>query len=221
VERTLTMGHNKEVELSRELGAAEAERAAFSKNWRQKSMEELLNATRERDGIQEQLAKADKRHQLVQLTAPADAVVLEVGKLSTGSVVREAETMFTLVPLGAEMEAEVQIDSLDIGGIKTGDAVHLKLDAFPFQQHGALDGKVRTVSSDAFKREQVLPGQGTDAYYLSRISYGNAKLRKMDTNARLLPGMTLQAEIVVGKRSVMSYLLWPLTKAMNESIREP
>ncbi|AKU23455.1 secretion protein HlyD [Massilia sp. NR 4-1] len=221
VERTMVMGRNREIELGRELAAAEAERAAFNKSWRQKAMEDLLAATRDRDGINEQLAKADKRHQLVQLSAPADAVVLEVGKLSQGSVVREAEQMFVLVPLGAQLEAEVQIDSADIGYIKRGDPVHLKLDAFPFQQHGALDGKVRTVSEDSFKREQATPGQGTDAYYISRIDYGNSRLKKMDGKSRLLPGMTVTAEIVVGKRSVMSYLLWPLTKALDESIREP
>jgi HlyD family secretion protein len=221
VERTLTMGRNKDIELARELAAAEAERAAFNKGWRQKSMEDLLNATREADSIREQLAKADKRHKLVQMVAPSDAVVLEVGKLSAGTVVKEAEPMMTLVPLGAELEAEVEIDSLDIGYIKAGDLAHIKLDAFSYQEHGALDGKVRTISQDAFRREQVRPGEGTDAYYLSRVNFGKSQLKKMAPGARLLPGMTLTAEIVVGKRSVMSYLLWPLTKAVDESIREP
>ncbi|MYN10025.1 HlyD family type I secretion periplasmic adaptor subunit [Pseudoduganella aquatica] len=221
VERTMVMGRNKDVEMQRELNAAQAEQAAFSKNWRQRMMEDLLTATRDRDGINEQLTKADRRHKLVQLTAPADAVVLEIAKLSPGSVLREAETMFTLVPLGADLEAQVEIDSLDIGHIKPGDPAHIKIDAFPFQRHGMLDGKLRTISEDSFKREQVLPGQGTDAYYLGTLNMGSIKLRKLEPQQRLLPGMTLTAEIVVGKRSVMSYLLWPLTKALDESIREP
>ena len=222
VERSLTMGHNKDTELARELAAAQAERAAFTKNWRQKSMEDLLAATRERDGIKQQLDKADMRHKLVQLTSPADAVVLDVGKLSAGSVVREAEQMFILVPLGAQMEAEVEVDSQDIGNIKATDKVHVKVDAFSFQKHGALDGVIRTVSQDAFRREQAQAGSGTNAYYLSRITLPrNPTLKKMEPGQRLLPGMTVTAEIVVGKRSVMSYLLWPLTKAMDESIREP
>jgi HlyD family secretion protein len=221
VERTMVMGRNKDVEMQRELNAAQAEQAAFSKNWRQRMMEDLLTATRDRDGINEQLTKADRRHKLVQLTAPADAVVLEIAKLSPGSVLREAETMFTLVPLGADLEAQVEIDSLDIGHLKPGDPAHIKIDAFPFQRHGMLDGKLRTISEDSFKREQVLPGQGTDAYYLGTLNMGSTKLRKLEPTQRLLPGMTLTAEIVVGKRSVMSYLLWPLTKALDESIREP
>jgi hemolysin D len=220
-ERELIGARNREVELGRELSAAQAEKVAFDKSWRQRTMEDLLSASRDRDSVTEQLAKADKRSQLVQMVAPADAVVLEVGKLSPGTVVKEAEPMFTLVPLGAELEAEVQVDSIDIGYIKKGDPVHLKLDAFPFQKHGSIDGKLATISEDAFRRDQVKPGEGTDAYYLSRISFGSGKPRKMAPGARLLPGMTVTAEIVVGKRSVMSYLLWPLTKALDESIREP
>lgn len=221
VERSMVMSRNKDIELQRELAAAEAERSAFNKSWRQKTMEDLLAASRERDSMGEQLAKADKRYKLIQLTAPADAVVLEVAKLSQGSIVREAETLFTLVPLGGNMEVEAQIDSADIGYIKQGDPVHVKVDAFPYQKHGLLDGKLRVVSQDAFKREQVAPGMGTDAYYLGRVDIGKGELRQMDAGKRLLPGMTVTAEIVVGKRSVMSYLLWPLTKAMDESIREP
>jgi HlyD family secretion protein len=221
VERDMDLQRNKAIEMASELASAQAERAAFDKSWRQKTMEDLLSASRDRDGINEQLAKADKRHKMVQMVAPADGVVLEIGKLSVGSIVREAEPLFTLVPVGAELEAEVQIDSLDIGYIKPGALVHLKVDAFSFQQHGMLDGKVRTISQDAFKREQTdKNGGGLDAYYLSRIPY-TGKLKKMTPGAQLLPGMTLTAEIVVGHRTVMSYLLYPLTRALDESIREP
>lgn len=219
-ERELQLANNREHELRNELAALESEKTAFVKSWRQKTMEDLLNTARDRDGINEQLQKADKRKQLVALVSPVDAVVLDMAKLSQGSVVQAAEQMFTLVPLGAALEAEVKIDALDIGYVKSGDVVHIKLDAFPFQKHGALDGQVRTISEDAFRRDSGAPG-ALDAYYLSRIAYGDSKLKKMPDKARLMPGMTLSAEIVVGKRSVMSYLIWPLTKAMDESIREP
>jgi HlyD family secretion protein len=220
-EREMELSRNKELELRSELSTLEAEKLAFIRSWRQKTMEELLNTARDRDGINEQLQKADKRKQMVSLVSPVDAVVLDMAKLSEGSVVQGAEQMFTLVPLGTELEAEVRIDSLDIGYIKTGDQAHLKLDAFPFQKHGALEAHIRTISEDAFRRDATGASGGLDAYYLSRISFTGSTLRNMNEKIRLLPGMTLSAEIVVGKRTVMSYLLWPLTKAMNESIREP
>lgn len=221
VERMLVNARNRDIEQTRELAAAEAERAAFLKGWRQKAMEELLTATRDRDSVREQLAKAGKRHELVQMIAPADAVVLEMAKVSPGSVARAAEQMFVLVPLSAKLEVEANIDAADIGSIKPGDEVHVKVDAFPFQQHGMLEGKIRTVSQDAFKREQTQPGATSSAYYVARVELGPSKLHNMTDKSTLLPGMTVQAEVVVGKRTVMSYLLWPLTKALDEAIREP
>ena len=220
VERELELARNREVEIRRDLSAADAERVAFDKNWRQKSMEELLSVSRERDAVREQLQKADKRHKLVVLTAPIDSVVLEIAKLSPGSIVKEAETFFTLVPLNVVMEAEVRIDSADIGYIKLGDPVRIKVDAFPFQKHGMLDGTVRTISQDAFRREAG-DRLASDAYYMSRIALAAPELRNMGESGRLLPGMTLSAEVVVGQRSLMSYLAWPLTKGLSEAIREP
>ena len=221
VERDLQMARNKELELNREIASLEAEITAFTKSWRQKAMEDLLSTSRDRDGVNEQLQKADKRKKMVNLVSPIDAVVLEIAKLSEGSIVKEAEQMFTLVPLSSQLEAEVKIDSIDIGYIKNGDIAHLKLDAFPFQKHGALEAKIRTISEDAFRRDTAVMAAGTQTYYISRVAFGDARLRHLPDKFRLLPGMTVTAEIVVGKRSVLSYLLWPLTKALNESIREP
>ncbi len=219
-ERGAQMARSREQELQKELRALEAERLSFQTGWRQKVMEELLALSRERDTVNEQLQKADKRHQLVVLSAPSDAVVLEIAKLSPGSVAKGAESLFTLVPLGDDLEAEVQIESADIGYVKRGDRVHLKVDAYPFQLHGALDGTLTTISEDAFRRDKATGG-GIDAYYLGRIGLTRTRLNRLPEHARLLPGMTVSAEIAVGKRSVISYLLWPLIKALDESIREP
>ncbi len=221
VERDYTLSRNQEPEIRRELAGLGAERSAFVNGWRQKIMEDMLNLSRERDTTAEQMKKGSLRHSMVMLTAPVDAMVLDIAKLSQGSVAREAEHLFTLVPVGSALDAEVQIDSLDVGHVKPGDDVRIKLDAFPFQKHGTLMARVRTLSEDAFRRETATPGQGTDAYYVSRIDLGTGALKNMERHTRLLPGMTLTAEIVVGKRTVLSYLAWPLTKGLSESLREP
>ena len=225
VERDLTLSKNKEQELKRQLAAAEADKSAFELSWKQKMLEDLLATAHDRETQEEQLRKANRRHNLVTLTAPADGVVLDIAKLSQGSVIREAETLFTLVPTDTELESEVQIDSIDTGYVKVGDTVRLKVDAFPYQKHGAMTGTIKTISEDAFRRDNQgnpsLLAQGTDAFYLGRVSLGGEKLKNLPPQAKLLPGMTLSAEIVVGKRSVMSYLLWPLHKTVDESIGEP
>ena len=219
-ERSLETIRSRQGELRRELAAMEAERAAFDASWRQKMLEELLAVSRERDAISDQLEKAALRQSKVVLTAPADAVVLEVAKLSPGSIAREAEAFFTLVPLGADLEAEVQVESRDVGYLKLQAPVRVKVDAFPFQKHGMLEGKLRTISQDSFRREPN-GANLADAYYAARVNLATLKLDNMPPETTLLPGMTVSAEILVGKRSVMSYLLWPLTKASSESIREP
>ena len=154
---------------------------------------------------------------LVNLTAPVDAVVLEIGSLSEGSVVQAAERLITLVPVTDQLEAEVSISPSDVGYLKLNADTNMKFDAFPFQKHGGLKGVLRTISGDSFRQNN----SANEAYYLSRINLLDRNLDNMPEGGRLLPGMTLTAEISVGKRSVMSYLIWPLKKAMTESIREP
>ncbi len=220
VSRELGQAVSREKELRRELAAFEAEQVAFQKGWRQKTMEDLLQITRSRDSTREQLQKADRRQALLTLVSPIDGIVLEIAKLSPGSIVREAETFFTLVPQNAPLEAEVQIDSSDVGNIQVGHAAQVKIDAFPFQKHGTLVASVRTLSQDSFRRDTASKNEG-DSYYSSHIALKETGLRNMKSGATLLPGMTLTAEISVGERSVMSYLAWPLTKGLNEAIREP
>jgi hemolysin D len=219
-ERGMEMARNRQIEIRKELASLEAEKTAFETGWRQKMLEEMLTVSRERDAVSDQLQKANLRQSKVTLVAPVDAVVLEVAKLSQGSIVREAEAFFTLVPLGTVLEADVQISSQDIGYVKQLAKVNVKVDAYPFQKHGTLEGSLRTISQDAFRKDSQ-SNTGQDAYYGARVSLKDTKLDDLPANAALLPGMTVSAEILVGKRSVMSYLLWPLTKATKESIREP
>ena len=219
-ERGMEMARNRQIEIRKELASLEAEKTAFETGWRQKMLEEMLTVSRERDAVSDQLQKANLRQSKVTLVAPVDAVVLEVAKLSQGSIVREAEAFFTLVPLGTVLEADVQISSQDIGYVKQLAKVNVKVDAYPFQKHGTLEGSLRTISQDAFRKDSQ-SNTGQDAYYGARVSLKETKLDDLPANAALLPGMTVSAEILVGKRSVMSYLLWPLTKATKESIREP
>ena len=221
VERDLEQALSREAELKRDLWAAQAERTTFVKEWRQKAMEELMSVRRDRDSISEQLQKADRRSTLVVLSAPADAVVLDIAKRSIGSVVKEAEPLITLVPLNTALEAEVQIETDDIGYVKLGDPARIKLDAFPFQRHGTIDGKLHTLSEDSFARERASSVGRSDLYYLGRVAVGEINLRRVPREMRLVPGMTLTAEIVVGKQTVISYFAYPLMRGLDEAIREP
>jgi hemolysin D len=201
-----------------DLRQSEADRRAFIDEWRRKTSEELVEAERERATLTEQLAKAQRRAALVELTAPVDAVVLEVAQRSLGSVAREAEPLFTLVPVDVPLEAEAEILSPDIGLTRVGDPVRLKLEAFPFQRYGLVEGRLRTLSADAFPREAA---KGGGVAFRARVELLSGAPSGAPAGTRLSPGMTGTAEIVVGRRSVLSYFLYPVIRLLDESIREP
>lgn len=225
VERDLQMARSREVEIKKEIAASRAERTAFEKDWRQRTVEELVSVRRERDSTAEQLQKAEKRRSMVSLTAPEDGVVLEVAKKSVGSIIREAEPLITLVPLDVPIEAEVRIDASDIGFVRVGNPVRIKLDAYPFQKYGALQGKVQILTQDAFISDQAQPQpagkRSGGAYYLARVSLETTRLDNVGDDFRLLPGLSLSGEIKVGERSVISYFLYPIIRTMDESLKEP
>lgn len=202
---------------------AMADRAAFLEDFRRRTLEELVTADRQRSAAIDELRKVERRKDLVVLTAPADAIVLDLAQRSIGSVVREAEPLMTLVPLDVPLEAEVAIDSRDIGHVVTGEATKIKLDAFPFQKYGTLSGSVRTIAADASSIDVKADQTATAApmVYKARIALKDTTLRRLEGPVRLLPGMTLAAEITVGRRSVISYFLYPLIRGFDESLREP
>ncbi|HYD64571.1 HlyD family type I secretion periplasmic adaptor subunit [Azospirillum sp.] len=224
VERDRQLSVYRAEELDHELANALSERTAFIEEWRQKLLEELIQGQRERDQVFDALEKAKKRSELVALASPVEGIVQEVARKSAGSVVREAEPVVTLVPLDTPIEAEARVEARDIGNIRVGDNVRLKIDAFPFQKHGVIAGKVRAISHDSFTHEgqaAAMAEAGAEAFYVVRVSFDKVTLRDVPPTTRLIPGMTLTGEIVVGKRDVLSYFIYPVIRVFDESIREP
>ena len=113
----------------------ESAREAFISNWRNETANTLTTTKKEHDTLVEQFAKAARYRELAEMASPVDAVVLDIGQYSVGSVVKEGMPIMTLVPLNTPLEAEVSIETKDIGYVHVGDEVRLKLDAFPFQRH--------------------------------------------------------------------------------------
>ncbi|MDC7784346.1 HlyD family type I secretion periplasmic adaptor subunit [Rhodoplanes sp. TEM] len=224
-EREKIQGEGKIAELQHQLMSVNAQRDAYVQEWREKAADELVTVRREREAATEELNKALRRRDMVTLVAPEAGVVQEIGQRSIGSVLREAEILFTLVPLEAVLEAEVRVSPRDIGVVKVGDEVRIKLDAFPFQQHGTATGRVTTISADAFRpgRGEGQDPQRTEAvqFHKARVTLADTALRNVPPHFRLLPGMTVSAEIKVGTRRVISYLLNPILKGLDESLREP
>ena len=216
-------------ELYHTVDAKQAERQAFCDEWYRQTLESLVTARTELAKVREALVKASRMNELVVITAPEDSVVTAVAKLSVGSVLRAAEPLMTLLPSSATLVADITINSKDIGYTKPGDEVIIKVDAFPYSRHGQLHGRLLWVSEESFQtgepggRDGSLPmsGRSANAVHRGRVSLLDSKLRNLPKGIQPIPGMTLSADIIVGSRSVISYILYPLARAFNESIREP
>ncbi|WP_165943654.1 HlyD family type I secretion periplasmic adaptor subunit [Roseicella aquatilis] len=226
-DQALQQGRDRILELRQVLAAKQAERQAFLGDWQRQLLEEDLRIRGELVRVEEALAKADRRDALTTITAPEDGIVLEVARRSAGSVLREAEPLVTLVPSGVPLIAEVTLRSADIGYAKPGDPVVLKVDAFPYQRHGLLQGTLRAVSRDSFggRGPSAASGEAAAAeaggVHRAQVVLQDLQLDNLPPGLGVTPGMTVAAEIKVGTRSVMSYFLYPLLRGFRESIREP
>ncbi len=222
VERNLALSESAILQNRHEMESISAERDVFERDWDRKLIEELVTKRNERDGLTEQLVKARRRQDMIRLETPVDAVVLEVAQRSVGSIVKDAEPLFKLVPLDSPLEIEGMIDAKEIGYVAVGDPVQVKLDAYTYQEHGMAEGVVKVISSDAFtESQQRTPDAPLGAFYRTRITLTGLSLRNVPDNFRLIAGMPLNAEIKVGTRSVISYFMRPILRGLNESMREP
>ena len=95
----------------------------------------------------------------------------------------------------------------------------LKVDAFNFVEHGAAKGKCSWISEGAFTTDDN--GQPVEAYYKARCSIEAMNFINVPENFRLIPGMTLTADMNVGSRSVAAYLLSGFVRGVGQSMREP
>ena len=169
--------------------------------------------------VTEDLAKAERLQELSTLTAPSDAVVLDIANYNPGTVIKSGEAFMTLVPLNAPLEAAVFIDPSDIGYIRQGDPAEVRLDTYPFQKYGYLDASLRTLAEDA---QSIETTTGRRFVYEGRLRItGMDHMRDLPQDFRLVPGMTLSADVKVGTRTVITYVTWPLIRIFGESIREP
>ncbi|MCJ9699558.1 HlyD family type I secretion periplasmic adaptor subunit [Bradyrhizobium sp. SHOUNA76] len=222
VESNLARVRGSIIDNTHRLEKARADQKVFAAEFRRAAYQELVETLPKRDGTAEELKKAELRRQLIVLNAPADAVVLDIANRTVGSVIREAETMFVLVPRDEALRVEVNVEGRDIGQVAVGQAVRVKFEAFPFQRYGTATGEVGVISQDSFSPEAKAEGvrRSSAPYYRVLIDLRDTHLRLPSERVQLIPGMAVTAEMKVGQRTVISYFLYPLLRGLDESIRE-
>lgn len=217
------------LELRHSVQSKLAEQQAFIDDWRRQILEQQSEIATHLTTLGGSISKATLINNFVVVTAPVDGVVLDVAQRSVGSIMHEAEPFITINPAGSKLVAEVGVASGDVGSIKAGDAALMKVDAFPYAKHGMLKGHIAFISEETMTSNSLSgsssPSQSSSMqaggeFHRAEIEIDDATLAKMPKGARLLPGMTLRAEVKVGSRSVLNFFLGPMTQGISEALSE-
>ena len=197
--------------------------------------DELAKAEQKAAGLRQDIVKAEQRTSLLRLAAQEDGIVQQLAVHSVGGVVTPAQTLMVVVPTSGGLEIEAMISNKDIGFVNPGEEAAIKVDTFRFTRYGLRQGKVLSVSQDAIVRQKPpeKPGdtpagtdtassepKGQELVYSARVSLDRAQMDVDGRVVNLAPGMAVTVEIKTGARRIISYLLSPLARYKQESLRE-
>ena len=217
------------------LAAATQARVQAEGEFRRTLFSDLAEAERKAAGLAHDLDKASERTRLQLLTAPVDGVVQQLAVHTIGGVVTPAQTLLVLVPLESHLEVEAMISNRDIGFVSAGQDAEIKVDTFNFTRYGLLHGHVLNVSTDAITRDRreeatrdgspateksTSEPKGQELVYAARVALNRTQMQIEGKSVPLGPGMAVTVEIRTGTRRIISYLLSPLLKYQQESLRE-
>jgi len=225
--------HDHEAEAA--IGAIVASRAQAVSEYGHTLYDELAKAEQKAAGLAQDLVKAEQKTRLQSLTAPIDGVVQQLAVHTVGGVVTPGQSLLVVVPTDSPLEIEAMVSNHDIGFVYVGQPTEIKVDTFNFTRYGLLHGTVLSLSKDAISRDlqqdknadnkaaasdDSSEPKGRELVYSARVSLDRTQMQVEDKLVNLSPGMAVTVEIETGSRRVISYLLSPLLKYKQESLRE-
>jgi hemolysin D len=196
---------------------AEAEKSyrALIAEFQQNKQAELANMETKAVSLSQEVRKEGQKTELRKLVAPIHGIVQQLAVHTVSGVVTPAQPLMTIVPLDHPVEVEARVENKDIGFVKEGQSAEIKVEAFPFTLYGTIPGNVFSISDDAVPLDK----EG-ELVYISRVSLERSTIQIEDKAIQLSPGMAVTVEIKTGRRRVIEYLLSPLLKSLQESLRE-
>jgi membrane fusion protein, adhesin transport system len=146
--------------------------------------------------------------------APMDGIVQRLLVHTRGGVIKPGDDLIEIVPNGEKLVVEVKIKPSDIAFIYPGQRAVVKLSAYDFAIYGALEGKVTLISAD------TQTDRKEETFYTVRIETDKSYVEHNGKRLSILPGMTLSADIVTGKKTVLDYILKPILKTKQHMLSE-
>lgn len=162
----------------------------------------------------EDLRKAEQHLRHQTLTAPIDGKVQQLAANTVGGVAAAGEVLMILVPDNDKLEIEAMVQNRDIGFVRPGQRTIVKFESFPYTLYGTMEGAVKDVSRDAVDDPRA------GAVYAVRISPAADRMNVAGQDIALAPGMRATVDILTEKRRVIDFVLSPLMRVAQESLRE-
>ena len=201
-------------QIDAEIEATNAQLKAEQSSFIEQAREKLQLAKTEYNALIETIPTLEDRLERTLVRASMNAVVNRLLVNTIGGVVQPGSPMVELVPVDDELVVEVEISPKDIAYVIPGQRASIKLTAFDFAKFGALDGNVTKISADSISKEDG------SIWYLCQVSVPVDTMTTLGKTIQIQTGMVAQVDIISGEKTVLEYLLQPVTKIANEAFRE-
>jgi hemolysin D len=227
-EQDLTIQNHRLTQLDALIVTLRDGRRQAEQEFRSVTLSAIADAERKLAGLRQELIKAEDRRARLQLTAPIDGVVQQLEVHTIGGVVTPAQKLMVIVPRDAKLQIEALVLNRDIGFVREGQEAEIKVETFPFTKYGLLRGQVLHLSRDALAptpAANAADGQNRQrtpdgAVYTARVSMDRTFMAVDGQEIPLGPGMAVSVEIKTDQRRVIEYLLAPMLRYKQESLRE-
>jgi hemolysin D len=181
---------------------------------RRVALADLAKAEAEAIQWREEVTKATQMNRFQRLLAPVAGTVQQLDVSTIGGVVEAAKPLMTVVPSEGALEVQAKMLNKDVGLVREGQPVAVKLEAFPFTRYGTVPGRVRLISRDAIQDKDL------GLVYVVTVALDRDHVEVGGRQQRLAPGLAATVDVKTGSRRIISYLLSPLQTTISQAARE-
>ena len=181
---------------------------------RRDALAELGTVRAEMAEVQETLQRLQARVDRLEVRAPIRGYVLDMNVKNVGQVIQPGALLMQIVSDNAVLEAEVRISPRDIGFVRVGQPVNLRVTSYDYSRFGFVKGRLKRVSASSMAGENKTP------YYQGLVELNNPYVGDAPGRNLLQPGMTVEAEILTGEKTLLTYLVKPLIDVVSMSFHE-
>ena len=205
---------NEQARLEESAREAREEMDEFLSRFRSDALAEAGSVAGERVEVEEMIESLMDRVERLEVTSPVRGIVQNLPVKNTGTVLPPGGLIAEIVPVGEDLVVENRISPRDVGFVRLGQSVDVKVHTFDFTRLGAVPGELVYVSATTFLDENQ------DPYYRGRVRLEKNYVGEDNERNILLPGMTVQADIQTGQKTVLQYLLKPIYTNIDQAMTE-